>query len=466
MKKIILIFSIAAGVLIPLFSQTKEFYYLSVLAVSGIIFLLLKYRTLTLIDVLILFLITIPFHTFRLGGTEQFIRLSEIAFIPLFLWWVVERLMARQEKPFVIRKEFVWLFAYIIINILSIANSIYPFISIKRTMILAYLFLFTYMVSDIVNKKEKIGFIVKAMIIISGISAVFAILQSIFPKLLFFARIPIGTLWGLTLYRSGAGWHDPNYYALYLGMNAMVTLSYLLSDHKKYSLLKIFFVLQILGIIVTFSRTVFISSILVSIYLLAHFGRKKAVLIALSSVVMILVIVASYVGVLYKKAPFISAVVYRVVDKEKLEERPYLIMGHRYLAFKANWAMFLDHPFLGVGPFMAIYNFSKYSPAGYNYPLDTLASHNQYLQLLAEKGIFGFIVFLGFIFLIILKINNCMNSTNDAQIKTSLIAFKSAIFLYLIASFALETSHELQFWLTVGLSIALFNITARDRINA
>lgn len=466
MKKLLIIAAIVAGILIPIFAQVREFYYLSILIVAALIFFSLKKRPLTLTDLLILFLITIPLHTFRFGGKEDFIRLSEIAFVPLCASWVVLRFINKSEEPLTIRKEFLLLLTYLFINIASTKNSIYPAISIKRIIILAYLFLFTYIVVDIVNKREKINLIIKSTIWISGISSIIAVLQSIFPKLIIFNKVPIGTFLGITFYRAGVGWHDPNYYAIYLGMNAALVLAYLLSFEKKYRSLKICFALQIMGLLVTFSRTVFVSLILVSLYILYRFGRKRVAITVIAVTIITLGIIATSAVTIYKKYPFLAKVVYRVADKEKLFQEPTLIMGHRYAAFKANWSMFLDHPILGVGPFMAMYNFKKYRPAGYEYPLEWLASHNQYLQLLAEKGIFGFIIFLSFIFIIIKNINKFIKGISDLECKTYLIGIKSAIFLYLISSLALETSHELQFWLTVGLAMALFNIIKKEQSDA
>ena len=87
MKKL-LIMALLVGVLISLFSQTREFYYVSALLVLGAVFFSLKKWSLSLTDMLVLFLITVPLHTLRFGSEEHFIRLSEIAFIPLFLWWL------------------------------------------------------------------------------------------------------------------------------------------------------------------------------------------------------------------------------------------------------------------------------------------------------------------------------------------------------------------------------------------
>ena len=457
MKKFF-VFALIAGLLIPLFAQTREFYYLCVLVVFFLLFLAVKRKPLTLIDMLILMILTIPLHTFRFGGEEEFIRLSEIAFIPLFFWWVALRFLNKSREPMTIRKEFLLLAVYLLINIASTTNSMFPAISIKRIIILTYLFLFTYIVTDIVNNKEKINIVIKAMILISGLSGIIAMAQSVFPQLIIFTHVPIGRFFGITFYRAGVGWHDPNYYALYLTMNAALTLTCILSSEKQYPLFKICFLLQILGLLATFSRTGFISLVLVIVYILNYFRKRKLMISALMLILITVTVIATSTLTIYKKYPFLASVVYRVTDQNKLTQQPTLIMGHRFAAFEANWAMFLDHPLLGVGPFMAMYNFQKYRPSGYKYSPPLLASHNQYLQLLSEKGIFGFIVYLGVIFIILMNINKFLRRVADSEYKTYLIGLKSAIFAYLVFSFVGETSHEVQFWLTMGLSMALLNI--------
>ena len=117
MRKLLLI-ALVIGMIIPLFAQTKEFYYVSLLFGASLIFFSIKKWSISIIDMLVIFLITIPLHTFRLGGTEHFVRLSEIAFIPLFLWWLTQFFLKNPDRPFTIRKEFLFLFAYLAINIL------------------------------------------------------------------------------------------------------------------------------------------------------------------------------------------------------------------------------------------------------------------------------------------------------------------------------------------------------------
>ncbi len=461
------IFAVVAGIAITFFSQVREFYYLAVLCLIAGVFFSFKKKGVGLTDLLILFITTIPFHTFRFGSQEQFIRLSEIAFIPLVAWWLITRFLNKPQLSIKTNHVMFFMLAYLIINILSAKNSMLPLISAKRIIILSYLFLFTIIVFDIINDKDKAKKIFTAMTLISGISAIIAVFQSIIPQLLFFSRVPIGSIFGITFYRAGVGWHDPNYYALYLGLNAAMTFCYILTNlNKKQLLFKACFILQLMGIMATFSRTVMGSLILVCLYLLFYYGKRKSALLILTFILLGFVIITTAMPVIYKKYPLMASIIYRIPDKERLKDEPVLIMGHRYAAFKANWAMFLDHPILGVGPFMAMYNYNKYQPIGYKYEITQLASHNQYLQLLSEKGIFGFIIFLALILLILKKLSAALKHPLDADKKTYLMALKSAIFVYLISSFSLETSYELQFWLTIGLSMAILRLIEKERSNA
>ena len=69
-------------------------------------------------------------------------------------------------------------------------------------------------------------------------------------------------------------------------MNAALTLSYLLSEEeKKYRFLKVCFLLQVIGLLATFSRTVFISLVLVALYLLTYFKKKRLLVIVLLLIV-------------------------------------------------------------------------------------------------------------------------------------------------------------------------------------
>jgi len=163
MKKglfISLIICLALGLLIPFLSSYRQFYYLSLLGAVAVIIFIFKKGNITIYDWLVLLIFTIPFHTLRIGGATHFIRLSEIAFLPLFLWWVIERFL-RPKGPLKMRKEFIMMIGFLAINILSTTKSMYPLISIKRVIIITYLILFCYLVSDIIRSPKRLLFVIK-----------------------------------------------------------------------------------------------------------------------------------------------------------------------------------------------------------------------------------------------------------------------------------------------------------------
>jgi tryptophanase len=79
---------------------------------------------------------------------------------------------------------------------------------------------------------------------------------------------------------------------------------------------------------------------------------------------------------------------------------------------------------------------------------------------LAEKGIFGLLTFLGFIFMVWKKINYYLGKAGK-DLKALALGLKGALLAYLIACFVAQATYEVQFWLTIGLSLALINILER-----
>lgn len=456
-----------AGILIPFVAHSRQFYYLLLLAVAVAIILIAKGGKITIYDCLVLVIFSIPFHGLRIGGTVQFVRLSELAFLPLFFWWLAERALGRRE-PLKIRKEFLMAFGFLVINILATTKSMYPAISIKRIFIITYLIIFCHLVSNILRSRERFFFIMKAMIVVSALSGILAMLQAVMPRFHILLTPPLVSLGKITLYRAKAGWFDPNYYALYMAMNIALTLSFLFSrQFKQKKLLRICLPLQLGGLLATFSRMGHICFLVVFLFLLAAYGRRKLALSLLLIILLLLAAITYSTEYIYEYRPGTQAYFFRVPKLTTLQDYPRLILVHRWDAFRANWRMFLDNPWLGVGPFMAMYNYSKYMPAdAFDPGRVTLATHNQYLQLLSEKGVFGFVFFMGFILLIWRKLGRYIKQWAGTPEGMMLLGLKGALIAYLVASLVGETTHELQFWLTMGLSLGLFSMLERPGYRA
>ena len=105
--------------------------------------LLLKRGRITVYDWLILFFISIPFHDFRIMFGSFYLRLTEVFFIPFFVWAVVQIARNEYDRKNLLRLhgEYIILLFFCAFTIVSIAFSVSPFISIYRTAVLLYLIL-------------------------------------------------------------------------------------------------------------------------------------------------------------------------------------------------------------------------------------------------------------------------------------------------------------------------------------
>ncbi len=187
MKKIwpLVLFSLILGGTIPYLYATypKEFLYLFIVFVITIIILLIKRGGVTIYDCLIIYMALIPFHTFRVGSERYFLRLTEVAFIPLFLWWVAQKVSLPQEERRIFHTEYLILALFLAFTIMSITQAINPIVSIYRTLILIYLVIFSFIVADILRAKDKIIIIIKAMMVIASLAGIVSVLQSFIPRL-------------------------------------------------------------------------------------------------------------------------------------------------------------------------------------------------------------------------------------------------------------------------------------------
>jgi O-antigen ligase len=80
-----------------------------------------------------------------------------------------------------------------------------------------------------------------------------------------------------------------------------------------------------------------------------------------------------------------------------LHENPgQLSVSQRYDLWKVNWQMFKDHPFFGVGYGYNYYFTPEYNLKVFGHEAFAAQAHNNFLQVLAGAGIFGFVTWLYF----------------------------------------------------------------------
>ncbi|MFH1063147.1 MAG: O-antigen ligase family protein [Candidatus Omnitrophota bacterium] len=459
---LILVCLIIGGVLPYLFMQFSVKLVLFVVALLGFICLLLiKQGRITVYDWLILFFMAIPFHDFRIMFGSFFLRLTEVFFIPFFIWASVQITRNKSDRKNLLRlePEYVSLLFFYAFTVISIACSISPFISIYRTVVLLYLILLSFIISKILKHEDKIYLIIKAMIAVSAAASIFAIFQSLIPALQPFHPIPLARLWGLTIYRSGAGWQNPNYLALYLTMIFPITYVCKISNlfpEKKF--LQVSFILQLFGLISTYSRLGFISLSLTFLCLLAVRGKKNLALILLIILTILAITTFMSMTYIYEYHPFLARTIFRIPYLDMVMKNPLLIAGWRRDAWIANFRMFADHPFLGVGPFMSTAMYSEYRPTDQVYQLKWgLAVHNEYLSLLSERGLFGTLLFLGFLFFLTTRSIVFYKKNKSSRQGKLMLGLWASILNFMFFSFGGATIYSVEFWINVGIIFALYN---------
>ena len=122
---------------------------------------------------------------------------------------------------------------------------------------------------------------------------------------------------------------------------------------------------------------------------------------------------------------------------------------------------FVDHPVVGVGPGMARHHYAEYAIAvGGNVRPGTRRSHNLYLQLLAETGLFGFSAFLLVIGLSWKELERARlrHYARDNTLWAINSALQISLVLFLLTSLFLHSAYVRYFWLLLGLALVASNV--------
>jgi O-antigen ligase len=126
--------------------------------------------------------------------------------------------------------------------------------------------------------------------------------------------------------------------------------------------------------------------------------------------------------------------------------------------------MFAAHPILGVGAGNYPTNYQHYAQLiGIEFRAQARDPHSLYVQLLAETGILGAIVFLGIVFSLVQALNKaCRNIELAPHLHDWLpwiSAIRLAIISYLLTSIFLHNAYIRYFWILVAMALAGIQIT-------
>jgi len=128
----------------------------------------------------------------------------------------------------------------------------------------------------------------------------------------------------------------------------------------------------------------------------------------------------------------------------------------RYYLAQAGWRIFLAHPLFGIGVGNYFYENRNYAPVSPG------RAHNMYLEMMAELGIIGIILFLGIIFYTFKSLSRIIKS--KSPLKGYAKGFYIGLVGFLIAGIFLHAQQDRILWFLIFMSAALERIYEKNYI--
>jgi putative inorganic carbon (hco3(-)) transporter len=304
----------------------------------------------------------------------------EISIASIVLLYIIKRFSLRNFKfPSTGLNIFILIFGSILL--VSFLRSSYPKESLRGLVkLLKYVFLYFSLCDFFKGDKERLKRFFWVMICVSLFTFLNGIFQDIFGFDLLRHHEIVKTD---HLHRISGSFVHSNDFAAFI-ITVLPFTFYFLSrgpDKKSHKvLLASIFLLGFYCLIRTSSRSGWIG-LLIAVAVYFYFYDKKLSLFI--PIIMILFIIASPNGFIRLRNIF-------YLGQDTSWERLQL--------WKGTWRMVVEHPFFGFGINTFSRNFPSFKPAEY---FNMCYTHNSYLQMWSEIGIFGLVSFLSIIFMVL-----------------------------------------------------------------
>jgi len=205
---------------------------------------------------------------------------------------------------------------------------------------------------------------------------------------------------------------NPNSLGFYSGIGCILTISFYLLKQKGMLLLSPVFIINLLALLHTFSRSAMLALFVSFIFALFFTGRKRFLIIISLSTVFICFVFFMFGDIIFE---YIAS-----RSEQGLSGRDRIWA----VAFKA----FLANPIAGVGFGLEVENIME--PAGIPWTM-----HNAYLAVLAETGLVGFTLFILFAFFSLMVTLRQVIFFHHKEHLFVLVAIASIIIFIMIRSF-------------------------------
>ena len=433
-------------------------------------------RSIELTTILLLTLIPVAFYPYLVRmfnpPKELIYGLLVLAILSI---WVLKALLSKDNLNFKHLPLNIPVAIFILICIISLIWSDNIHLSLfELPLFLAGPILYFVIVNNLENKKQVYN-LCAAMIIIGSMMGVYGVLQYTGIDFSFWQQnVGRNQVFGL--------FGNVNYFAEYIIIP--LTLSVPLFFAVKNKIIKIFLFIGILfmgsSLVLTFTRGSYLAFGLALLFILREgitqtFNNHKKLIVFF----LLLVIITSAVIFIPNPLNERGTVLYRIKSRTSIHQLTQgSSISRRIAIWKFTWMMIEDKPILGSGLGTFQYNSLRYQAEFFEqdenrsiYPYGIAdKAHNEYLQLWAELGIIGFIVFLWIViqyFVFGIRFLKRRKKSNNKMQFALIIGFIGAVFAVLIDALFGFPLHlpatVLLFWLALAMTVVLIQKETQAR---
>ena len=323
------------------------------------------------------------------------------------------------------------------------------------------LVLFTYMVQVVLDERRAISAVLWSLVVLTIAGAVMGAYQVITGQ--FHLPAKVITALGGNVPRATGAFHNPNIFASFVMSGVLPLLAVLLNyrlPRGQRVLVALSVVIGIGGLLASFSRSSWVSTLAGVIVILWLGGKLRYFFIAIFAAILLVLGLKEFV-------PFAEyiferfASIFTLFDefgsagRASSTARVYLVM--------ASLDMFWDHPFFGIGWRAFPVVFSEYAPPGYPHWTLVKEPHTIVTAILGELGIVGFAAFAWFVGKTFFLSLGRLRLMQDAYLRAVAIGLIATFVAFQVNQTFNGDLPSNMFWFCIGMLFAVQRLDADAR---
>lgn len=399
----------------------------------------------------------LPFE--RIGSVDiagSTIRISQIIAIVTIIVWIVRGLALKKFK-FRQNPSLFLILTFIAINVVGLTNTE----NFQRSLLVLGFTIFTIAISlaipNIVRQRNQVNIVIQVLLFSALLVSAFGIYQFLgdligLPTSLTGLREQYTkNILGFPRVQSTA--LEPLYFANYLLIPLGVAISLFLSKASKIKTPILLTVIALggLNLVLTVSRGGYIAFTvmlgLLCIIYLKQVIRPRVIISALVILTLVSVVAVRFLNAEEQFDTFTEHVGNIFGGASYVERVDTFNIAHR---------IWLEHPLVGIGP-------GGFGPYASYHPLITPSDgfrivNNEYIELLAETGIFGLMAYILMILIILIRSVKAWRVAKNDNLKAILVGLVTAYVAILVQYNTFSILYIVHIWALIGLIIAVQNL--------